>query len=171
MAILKADTFRMGAPESEPGREAVETLHLRNIGRTFAISTHEVTKAQFRVFQQANPDIQRINVEQYSRTDDSPQIGMDWYEAAAYCNWLRKIEGIPEDQWCYLPNSDNKYAAGMQPAADYLTRTGYRLPTESEWEFACRAGSVISRYYGLTETLLPEYARYQDNSGGCPIDC
>jgi formylglycine-generating enzyme required for sulfatase activity len=89
-----------------------------------------------------------------------------WHEAAAYCNWLSKEEGIPEDQWCYLPNHEGKYATGMKLAPDYLKRTGYRLPTEAEWEHACRAGAHIarSRFFWETDKYLGSYAWYRDNA-------
>ena len=88
----------------------------------------------------------------------------DWYSAAHYCNWLSEQEGLPKDQWCYLPNEAGAYAEGMSIPADVLERTGYRLPTEAEWEYACRAGAVTSRYYGHSIDLLDAYARYQANS-------
>jgi formylglycine-generating enzyme required for sulfatase activity len=122
-----------------------------------------VTKGQFKLFQDER-DIDTFDIERYSSTSDSPQVAVDWYDAAAYCNWLSEKEGIPENQWCYLPTDDDRFADGMQPAPDYLKRIGYRLPSEAEWEFACRAGAATARFYGESVKLLPHYAQYLDNS-------
>ena len=87
--------------------------------------------------------------------------GVTWYHAAAYCNWLSRKEGLPE---CYEPNGQGEYAAGMRIKADALTLPGYRLPTEAEWEYACRAGAETSRYYGASVDLLGRYVWYNATS-------
>jgi formylglycine-generating enzyme required for sulfatase activity len=155
--------FAMGSPPTEAGREEepegeAERRHQKRIGHSFAIASREVTAGQFLLFKDLNYN------KEISPTPGCPVNGVTWYEAATYCNWLSKQEGIPEKQWCYLPNDKGEYAEGMRLAPDYLKRTGYRLPSEAEWECACRAGAVTSRYYGETEELLGKYAWYTANS-------
>jgi formylglycine-generating enzyme required for sulfatase activity len=52
----------------------------------------------------------------------------------------------------------------MRPKANYLSLTGYRLPSETEWEYACRAGAVTRRFYGHSDELLAKYAWYIETS-------
>jgi formylglycine-generating enzyme required for sulfatase activity len=159
--------FRMGSPPTEQDSLAMtETLRWVMVSRRFAIADREVTVEQYQHFVNTNPQfrVDPMPLARYSPDGAGPVITVSWFGAAAYCNWLSEKEGLPKDQWCYAPNKGGKYDGDMTIPDDVVKRIGYRLPTEEEWEYACRSGTITSRFYGVSTDLLDRYARYQSNS-------
>jgi serine/threonine protein kinase len=122
--------------------------------QAFAIAATEVTVKQFRAFRPQHvvddPDTKTTN----------PVHGVTWYDAAAYCNWLSECEEIPSDQWCYEAKNGL-----LEIAPNCLNLKGYRLPTEAEWEFACRAGAETPWCCGeVDKELIGHYAWFNGNS-------
>ena len=135
------------------GRLATETPRYQRIERSFAIATKEVTNEQMTRFFEENPGRLRAIV-----TGEPSQAveGRTWYDAVAYCRWLSELEGLPEEEMCYPPLDE--IGPGMQLEDGHLDRLGYRLPTEAEWEFACRAGARTLHAFGDDSALLVHFA-------------
>jgi formylglycine-generating enzyme required for sulfatase activity len=127
--------------------------HRQRISRPFALSATPVTDGQYRL--RGLPGAKTANA-----LRDHPEVYKSWYEAAAYCNWLSEREGIDPDQWCYETDA----AGQMKLRKGYLSRTGYRLPTEAEMEYANRAGATTNRFYGESVGLLEKYGWFVPNA-------
>jgi formylglycine-generating enzyme required for sulfatase activity/tRNA A-37 threonylcarbamoyl transferase component Bud32 len=165
VVVPAAAEFWMGSPGAEAGRVALaEPLHRVRIPRSFAIAAKEVTVEQFLRFRPEHRYLAK-----YSPSPDGPMIDVTWYQAAEYCNWLSAKEGIPTAEWCYQTNKAGLFDDGMRLAPGYLSRRGYRLPTEAEWECACRAGAVTRRHYGDADDLLGQYAWCRDTTGDAGV--
>jgi formylglycine-generating enzyme required for sulfatase activity len=160
--------FLMGSPATEEGRTPGETQHKRRIGRSFALAAKAVTVREFGQYLKANKleawfdagGQVPLLMKRFSPDEEGPIVCVDWYRAAAYCNWLSKGEGLTE---CYDIKRPTAETPEVTLKANYLSLSGYRLPTEAEMEYATRARAVTSRYYGETEELLEMYSSYMKN--------
>jgi formylglycine-generating enzyme required for sulfatase activity len=154
--------FMMGSPEDEPLRTKFDRQHLRKVDRKFAIATTEVTWKQFQRFVADYPTTNHSHPETYGPDPDGPVLAVSWVHAAKYCRWLSEQEDIPPDRMCF-PELD-EIEVGLSLPDDFMERTGYRLPTEGEWECACRAGTVTRRFFGDSDEFLDSYGWHIGNS-------
>ncbi|MDR0569570.1 MAG: formylglycine-generating enzyme family protein [Spirochaetaceae bacterium] len=121
-ARIPAGTFIMGSPDSEWGRKADEIQHEVRIS-SFYMGKHAVTQASYQAITGLNPS--------RFKNPDLPVESVSWFDAIAFCNALSGQEGRSP---AYSLEAEQ---IRWNPCAD-----GYRLPTEAEWEYACRAGTA-----------------------------
>jgi len=153
--VPKPLEFETGSPEDEIGHEDDERILAARLDRSFAIATREVTAAHFERFLKSDPKARRPGAGNApSSGADCPILGVDWLAAVAYCNWLSRREKL---QPYYLIQN-------MVTSVPHPDGLGYRLPSEREWEYACRAGSRTSRPHGASEVFLVDYAWFLPNA-------
>jgi formylglycine-generating enzyme required for sulfatase activity len=113
----------------------------------FYIDTHLVTQEQYEKLMGENPSRWKAKT--------NPVEQMRWSDAVRYCNARSTAEGLMP---CY----------DLDTWKCNFDANGYRLPTEAEWEYACRAGTTTAYFFGDDASKLKAYAWYEDNSSGKP---
>jgi len=139
LVLIPKGTFMMGSPESEEGRQKDETQHEVTISKDYYLGVYEVTQAQYEKVMGKNPSyFQGPKVG--NENADLPVENVSWDAAVEFC---KKLSDLPEEK-----------KAGRV----------YRLPTEAEWEYACRACSKTAYAFDDEAGLLPEYGWFKRNS-------
>lgn len=136
--LIKGGSFQMGSPDSEAWHSADETQHSVTVS-DFYMSKHELTQREYAAVIGSNPS-------SFSG-DDLPVENVSWLDAIAYCNARSKAEGLTP-----------AYTVDGQTVAWDRSANGYRLLTEAEWEYACRAGTTAPFY--IAESPSAEQANY-----------
>ena len=134
---IPAGEFKMGSPKTEEGHDYIESLHDITISRPFYLGACEVTQSQWQSVMGTTPWKGREYVDD---DDDYPATHVNWEEAVLFC---RKLSSRAEEQ---------------------SARNVYRLPTEAEWEYACRAGTTTAFCFGDDENGLADHAWFDRNA-------
>lgn len=133
--LVKPGAFTMGSERGTQGRQANEAQRKVRLTRPFYLATTELSNVQYRRFASAHSS--GIHMRQSLDNERQPVARVSWEDAVRYCNWLSTQDGLPA---AYEPQGTSFKL--VQPV-----NTGYRLPSEAEWEWAARfAGGRDQRY-------------------------
>ncbi len=162
LKLIPAGEFMMGSPDNDKDAGSDEKpQHRVRISKSFYLGVYEVTQAQYKAVMGNNPSSFPPNGDGKDKvagqsTDQYPVDSVSWFDAVNFCNKLSAKEGRRP-----FYEIDDKYVR----VPDW-NGPGYRLPTEAEWEYACRANaSTPTRYsFGDDAAQLDEYGWFQVNS-------
>jgi formylglycine-generating enzyme required for sulfatase activity len=141
LRLVTGGSFSVGSERREAGRRPNESLRRVTLARPFYMATREITNAEFRRFRADHTSGAVLG--KSIDLDAQPVSNVSWDDAVAFCNWLSEQDGLPPA----YERRDNRWLL-RQPVT-----TGYRLPTEAEWEFVARQAASGARRYGWGDSL------------------
>ena len=160
MVLIPPGEFVMGSPETEPERSDEETPHSVRITQPFCLGAYPVTQAEFAKVMNSNPS--QFNEDELGHpTGRFPVEMVSWYDCLEFCNKLSARDGRPPYYSLTLIKLDERGFIKWANV-EVLSGVGYRLPTEAEWEYACRAGTQTATAFG--DSLSSTQANFNGNS-------
>jgi formylglycine-generating enzyme required for sulfatase activity len=145
---INSGTFTMGSPANESDRHNDEVQRQVTLS-SFYMSKYEVTQREYEEIMGVNPS--------HFKGSDMPVEYVSWYDAIEYCNRRSEIEGL-------TPAYTVEGSGESRTVIWDRNANGYRLPTEAEWEYACRAGTVTA--YSTGNEIADNTGWFRNNSGG-----